>query len=431
MKKFLCVVISALLVLTSSSFVALAKKDENVTKKENAQIEVRDESKKDNFSDKKAEKDKNEKEKEKQEKTEKESIEEKKPHDKKSDDKKTDEVKTDKQKDEKGKEKADKKVHKTKEQKREEIKKAVNEKRSKNDNSIPLFVKGKDVKFDVPPVIKDGRTLIPVRAVTNALGATVEWDEKSKTITVSKAVYSSVYGASTTVIEINLDSDIVIVNGEKVKIDVPAQLVNNRTMVPLRFIAQVLKQSVEWDEELSAVIIDDDDEDDIDVDELIKAFRKELKAKHNNKHARKALIKELSKLKKKNNDKLIPVFVNGEDIEFDVPPVIKDGRTLIPVRAVTNALGATVEWYSETKTVNIKKTVSESVYGKTTTTSIEITLDSNIVVVNGKMVEIDVPAQLVDNRTMVPLRFISTILNKDIEWDEETGAIIIEDVDND
>ena len=127
MKKFLCVVISALLVLTSSSFVALAKKDENVTKKENAQIEVRDESKKDNFSDKKAEKDKNEKEKEKQEKTEKESIEEKKPHDKKSDDKKTDEVKTDKQKDEKGKEKADKKVHKTKEQKREEIKKAVNE----------------------------------------------------------------------------------------------------------------------------------------------------------------------------------------------------------------------------------------------------------------------------------------------------------------
>lgn len=47
-------------------------------------------------------------------------------------------------------------------------------------------VKGKDIKFDIPPVIKDGRTLIPVRAIMNGLGAEVKWDEAAKTVTVTK-----------------------------------------------------------------------------------------------------------------------------------------------------------------------------------------------------------------------------------------------------
>lgn len=129
-----------------------------------------------------------------------------------------------------------------------------------------MFVKNKEVKFDVPPVIKGGRTLIPVRAITNALGADVAWYAETKTVTVTKAVYDSVYGEITTVITINLDCDIVLVNGKEVKIDVPAQMVSNRTMVPLRFIAETFDQNIGYDSETGAVVIDEESDNDEDAD---------------------------------------------------------------------------------------------------------------------------------------------------------------------
>lgn len=177
---------------------------------------------------------------------------------------------------------------------KQKIKEKVKEKKNNNDNSVPVFIKDKEVKFDVPPVIKYGRTLIPVRAITNALGADVEWDAETKTVTVSKAVYDSVYGVSTTVVTLKLDSDIILVNGKEAKIDVPAQLVNNRTMVPIRFIAQALNQEVEYDAETGAVIIEDEEDEDADVDKQLKAFKDKLKDKHRDKFARKALIKKIS-----------------------------------------------------------------------------------------------------------------------------------------
>ncbi|OPZ94594.1 MAG: hypothetical protein BWY74_00451 [Firmicutes bacterium ADurb.Bin419] len=119
---------------------------------------------------------------------------------------------------------------------KQKIKEKVKEKKKNNDNSVPVFIKDKEVKFDVPPVIKQGRTLIPVRAITNALGADVEWDAETKTVTVSKAVYDPASGVSTTVVTLKLDSDIILINGKEAKIDVPAQMVNNRTMVPIRFV---------------------------------------------------------------------------------------------------------------------------------------------------------------------------------------------------
>lgn len=312
-----------------------------------------------------------------------------------------------------------------KDQIKEKVKKQVQEKKNKNDNSLPVFIKDKEVKFDVPPVIKSGRTLIPVRAITNALGADVEWDEKTKTVTVSKAVYDAVYGVSTTIVTLKLDSNIILINGKEVEIDVPAQLVSNRTMVPLRFIAQALNNEIEYDTETGAIIVGEDEDEDIDVDCQLEAFMVELKNKHKDKHARKAIIKKISELKKKKNVSAILVFVKGSEINFDVPPVIKAGRTLIPVRAVSDALGADVKWNEETKTI----TITKSVYGEKDTI-VEINLNSDIVLVNGKKEKIDVPAQSINNRTMVPLRFIAVILNQDVEYYSETGTIIIEDTDS-
>ncbi|WP_312832137.1 stalk domain-containing protein [Sedimentibacter saalensis] len=109
-----------------------------------------------------------------------------------------------------------------------------------------LFKKG-NAKFDTPPVIKEGRTLIPVRAVSEALGAKVEYDDVEKIVTITK---------DEKVVVFSLTEGTVTVNEETVEIDVPAEVMNNRTMVPLRFIAEQLELSVEWDQETQTINID-------------------------------------------------------------------------------------------------------------------------------------------------------------------------------
>ncbi|KYH30853.1 copper amine oxidase N-terminal domain-containing protein [Neomoorella mulderi] len=83
-------------------------------------------------------------------------------------------------------------------------------------------------RFNVPPVIKSSHTLIPVRAITEGLGATVNWDEATIAVTITKN--------GVTVVLI-LGSTEVTVNGAKMNLDVPALLISNRTFVPLRFLS--------------------------------------------------------------------------------------------------------------------------------------------------------------------------------------------------
>ncbi len=111
-----------------------------------------------------------------------------------------------------------------------------------------IKVRGMNLKFDVPPVIKEGRTLIPVRAVMNGLGAQVEWNGETKTVTITRG---------DKVIVLNLATGETTVNGEVITIDVPAQTINNRTFVPLRFIAQTLGEPVNYDENTGDISIGD------------------------------------------------------------------------------------------------------------------------------------------------------------------------------
>ena len=157
-------------------------------------------------------------------------------------------------------------LQQNKDSKKHIVKQAAREKKEANDHSIPVVVGGNSVKFDVPPVIKDGRTLVPVRAVVTALGAQVDWNDETKTATITKSVYKDVYNADTgTVysepvaisIKVKLGSDIIKSNDNDVKIDVPAQIVGGRIVVPIRYIAEILNQDVEWDPETSSVVIED------------------------------------------------------------------------------------------------------------------------------------------------------------------------------
>ncbi|MGE7946460.1 copper amine oxidase N-terminal domain-containing protein [Lysinibacillus sp. NPDC093688] len=95
--------------------------------------------------------------------------------------------------------------------------------------------------------------------------------------------------------------------------------------------------------------------------------------------------------------------------------VIIEGRTLLPLRSIFESLGATVNWDTKTKTVIVKKG----------TTKIELPLNSKKVKVNGVTKTLDVPAKLIDSKTMVPVRFVSESLGAEVSWNKENQYALI------
>lgn len=104
---------------------------------------------------------------------------------------------------------------------------------------IQVFIKEKKINFDTPPFIEAGRTLVPVRFISENLGATVKWDAKSQKITIEK-------GDQTLVLQINQKDVQVTKEGKtsSLQLDAPAQLKDSRTFVPLRFISEAFGSEV-------------------------------------------------------------------------------------------------------------------------------------------------------------------------------------------
>ncbi|MGI6551887.1 MAG: copper amine oxidase [Clostridia bacterium] len=105
-------------------------------------------------------------------------------------------------------------------------------------SGIVVFLDGNRVYFDVPPLLEKGRTLVPLRAIFEALGAEVGWDEASRTVTAVKPEVS---------LSLQIDSTRALVNDREMTLDVPARVVEGRTLVPLRFVGEALGASVDWD----------------------------------------------------------------------------------------------------------------------------------------------------------------------------------------
>lgn len=137
------------------------------------------------------------------------------------------------------------------------MKKIVDLKKVSGDDSITAFIDGNEVEFDVPPVIRSNRTLIPVRAVTTALGAKVDWDPSEPNIVkITKALVNDTGSEELKVIIIDLDTEKVTVNSEATELDVPPMLISNRTMVPIRFIAETFNMKINWDTYVGGIVID-------------------------------------------------------------------------------------------------------------------------------------------------------------------------------
>ena len=117
--------------------------------------------------------------------------------------------------------------------------------------SPTMNVGSSSIVLDAVPVIVEGRTLLPIRAVVESLGGTVAWDAGTRTVTVS---------LDGTELRLVIGKASALVNGKSTPIDstnpkVVAQILNSRTMLPLRFIAESLGADVQWDDSIQTITV--------------------------------------------------------------------------------------------------------------------------------------------------------------------------------
>ena len=112
----------------------------------------------------------------------------------------------------------------------------------------------------------------------------------------------------------------------------------------------------------------------------------------------------------------ITVYLDCSPISFDEEPVIVDGRTLVPVRSIFEAMGAKISWDGEAKTVTSTLDKKTAVF----------TIDSKIAMVNGVPKEIDASPQIIDGKTMVPARAVSEMFDCNVLWDGVNRRVLIE-----
>ncbi len=118
------------------------------------------------------------------------------------------------------------------------------------------------------------------------------------------------------------------------------------------------------------------------------------------------------------SDHDIKIIMDSKDVTDEVKALIIDGRTMVPLRMISEKLGAEVIWHPETRSVDIKKEDKK----------VSLFIDNRIIKYNdGVDYQLtDVKPIIVNDRTFVPLRLISNALNISIQWDENTRSVLID-----
>lgn len=112
--------------------------------------------------------------------------------------------------------------------------------------NINVTINGQVLYSDQPPILENGRVLVPMRTIFEVVGAEVEWNPKTQAVKATKG---------STVIVLPLNSNQATINERKNSLDVPAVSINGRTLVPLRFVSEALGCQVEWKSAQSLVLI--------------------------------------------------------------------------------------------------------------------------------------------------------------------------------
>jgi len=111
----------------------------------------------------------------------------------------------------------------------------------------------------------------------------------------------------------------------------------------------------------------------------------------------------------------IRVILDGEELAFDVPPQIVNGRVLVPLRRIFESMGATIDYDSEKQKIMAWK-------GETL---LSLVIGDTSPMINGKIVPIDQPGIIINGRTLAPLRFVAESFGGSVDWDSASQTATI------
>jgi len=111
----------------------------------------------------------------------------------------------------------------------------------------------------------------------------------------------------------------------------------------------------------------------------------------------------------------IKVYINGTVLNSDQAPVISEGRVLVPLRPIMEALGANVDWDSQTEKVNAQKQ----------NTTLILQVGKNYGQCNGTQITVDTPPKIISGRVLVPARVISESFGASVSWDNTNRKVTI------
>lgn len=238
-------------------------------------------------------------------------------------------------------------------------------------NDVIVTINGIQVSFDVPPAMKDDRTLVPLRAIFEAMGASVRWDNVSQTVFATKEDKS---------IELTINSNVAKKGDTEMQLDVPATIYKERTLVPLRFIGEAFDGTVAWDGITKHVKITLPD----------------------------APVTPVTQTS---------IYVNNKKLDFDnFSPIVRNKITYIPIESVLDNL-TTNELYWERQ--------GDKVYVQLDGIDIYLYIGKNYAMIDGVQVEMSQPLIEFEGRVLAPTNAIAKILGGNSVFDEETQAIYL------
>lgn len=216
-----------------------------------------------------------------------------------------------------------------------------------------VMVNGEQVYTDVPPIVVQGRMLVPIRAITQSMGAIVNWDEKTKTVTVTRLNHS---------IYLSTSSHKALVNGEEYTLDVIPVIYKGRVFVPLRFIGESFNGTVLWSGENNTITI--------------------------------TLPEEVAR------EWSYPIYLNNKALVSNMKPIVKENKVYVPLKAVLVNLDNDVDWLEEDEVMQVQLNVAE----------LTVYVGKNYVNVDGiEIATTDAPIKYKDE-VYVSIRFITEAL---------------------
>ncbi|MDL2248856.1 copper amine oxidase N-terminal domain-containing protein, partial [Tyzzerella sp. OttesenSCG-928-J15] len=226
-------------------------------------------------------------------------------------------------------------------------------------DGIKVLVDGQAVVFDVAPSIIEGRTLVPLRAIAESLGAEVAWDGDLGKITLSTdEMVNTLYIDDVNAVKTDAEG-----NETAITLDVPPMIIDGRTMVPARYIAESMGAEVGWDGDTQTITIVTDSEaapvaEEPAAEEPKEEVKEEEKKDVNTKvYTYHGSGDDVIKIEHPDDISVLYITGNGEDQHFAVKGYNDDNKfTDLYVNTTDPYEGITLDFESETSTLEISAT---------------------------------------------------------------------------